>query len=165
MTIAMHQLREIDASTLKHWIDKHEVLLIDVREPKEFAQEHISGAELMPLSAFEPDQIPRSSDQQVVLQCKSGRRSAKAAERMFKAGFTVVTHLKNGLLAWKAAGYPTEGHSSSLTCSQRLTSVVLGSLLLLSGGLGPLMPPWTLFFSVLIGGSLMLVGLTDRQNA
>ena len=51
-----HKLQEIDALTLKQWIDKGEVLVIDVREPAEYVAEHISGAKLMPLSVFDPAQ-------------------------------------------------------------------------------------------------------------
>ncbi len=62
MKTTNQQLKEINAFTLKQWLDNNEVLLIDVREPGEFAVEHISGAKLMPLSQFAPTVIPQDSN-------------------------------------------------------------------------------------------------------
>lgn len=103
-----YQLREVDVSTLKHWLDGGEVVLIDVREPGEYLSEHIPGAQLMPLSTFDPQMLKEMFDVRVVLQCQSGNRSTKAAQKMFEAGFTKVMHLQGGLPTWKAAGYPTK---------------------------------------------------------
>ncbi|PZD71131.1 Inner membrane protein YgaP [Acaryochloris thomasi RCC1774] len=161
MTTAMRQLQEIDALMLKQWIDKHEALLLDVREQDEFAQEHIPGAELMPLSTFDPLSIPQPPNKQVVLQCKSGKRSAKAAQKMFEAGFKHVIHLQGGLLAWKAAGYPTYISEDTSIKPHRVVSIVLGSLILLSTGLGPLVLPSGLLISTLVGASLLLFGCLD----
>lgn len=62
----------------------------------------------MPLSRFDPHQLKGESTQKIVLQCQSGSRSVKAAQKMFEAGFSQVMHLQGGLPTWKAAGYPTQ---------------------------------------------------------
>lgn len=85
-----NQLQEIDAVTLKKWLYQKQALLIDVREPSEFAAEHIPGAKLMSLSGFDPTIIPHNSDRKIVLQCQSGRRSTQAAQKMFGLGFEEV---------------------------------------------------------------------------
>ncbi|WP_262562621.1 rhodanese-like domain-containing protein [Acaryochloris sp. CCMEE 5410] len=54
MTFAMHNLKEIDALTLKQWMDRNEVLLIDVSKPQEFEKSHIPGAKLIPIDKFDP---------------------------------------------------------------------------------------------------------------
>lgn len=161
MPTAMYQLQDIDPPTLNQWMKEQKALLLDVREADEFAQEHIPGAELMPLSTFDPASVPQLIDKQVVLQCKSGKRSAKAAQKMFQAGFKQVIHLQGGLLAWKAAEYPTCMCKDKPISSYRVVSVVLGALILLSTGLGPLALPSGLLISTLFGVSLILFGCID----
>ncbi|MBI1404979.1 MAG: rhodanese-like domain-containing protein [Caulobacter sp.] len=84
-----------------------EALLLDVREPAEFAAERIHGAVNYPLSTFDAAAVLSSLDPaRVILQCGSGKRSAMAAARCQAAGFAVTRHLAGGIGAWKAAGLP-----------------------------------------------------------
>ena len=83
-----------------------EIVLIDVREPSEFAVERIHGALLFPLSTFDPAGLPDAVGKQVVLQCGSGTRSEMAFRKAFAAGVKVRGHLGGGIMAWKAAGLP-----------------------------------------------------------
>jgi adenylyltransferase/sulfurtransferase len=74
--------------------------LIDVREAHEWAIGHIEGARLVPLSTF-PDAIAGlDPSREIVLQCKSGGRSARAAEALIQAGFRNVSNLVGGILRW-----------------------------------------------------------------
>lgn len=88
-------------------LDAHEILLVDVREPNEFAAERIPGALLYPLSTFDPAVLPGPGRETIVFQCGSGVRSAKALAAASGAGVKVVGHLAGGLKAWKEAGLPT----------------------------------------------------------
>lgn len=83
-----------------------EILLVDVREPAEFAAERISGALLYPLSTFDAVRLPPDGPRQLVFHCGSGKRSLAAAERRLAAGATRAAHMRGGMLAWKAAGLP-----------------------------------------------------------
>jgi rhodanese-related sulfurtransferase len=85
-----------------------EILLVDVREPKETDEERIPGAVLAPLSQFDPINLPDPLGRTVVFTCGSGVRSAKAAEIAQAAGFAYDAHLAGGIKAWKAAGLPIE---------------------------------------------------------
>jgi rhodanese-related sulfurtransferase len=87
--------------------DAQEIVLIDVREPVEFAAERIHGALNVPLSAFNPAALPDAGGRTIVLQCAGGKRSAMAVDQCRKAGQAIETHLAGGLAAWKAAGLPT----------------------------------------------------------
>ncbi|MEJ0048024.1 MAG: rhodanese-like domain-containing protein [Rhodospirillales bacterium] len=80
------------------------VVLVDVREPAEYAAEHIEGAVLYPLSGFDPARLPAG---RLVFQCGSGKRSLVALQRALAAGAQHAAHLAGGLLAWKRAGLPT----------------------------------------------------------
>jgi rhodanese-related sulfurtransferase len=82
------------------------ILLIDVREPSEYASERIAGALLYPLSTFDAAMLPDDVPRQVVFHCGSGKRSLTAAERRLGAGQKHAAHLGGGIAAWKAAGLP-----------------------------------------------------------
>jgi rhodanese-related sulfurtransferase len=84
------------------------IVLVDVREPNETALERIPGSVLVPLSEFDPAAIPVPAGCDVVFSCRSGRRSVTASLAAQEQGFAYAAHLAGGILAWKAAGLPTE---------------------------------------------------------
>lgn len=100
--------REIGPADLKTMLAQNQVVLVDVREPDEFAAEHIAGAVNLPLSSFDPARLPQADGKTVVLQCAGGKRSGMALERCAKAQAAIDTHLAGGLGAWKSAGLPVE---------------------------------------------------------
>ena len=83
-------------------------LLVDVREPNEVAVEAYPGAVVVPLSHFDPQEIPGPEGKQVVFACRSGKRSVTASLAAQAAGLAYDKHLAGGMLAWKAAGLPTK---------------------------------------------------------
>jgi len=83
-----------------------QLLLIDVREPAEFAAERIAGALLYPLSTFDASYLPDDGARRVVFHCGSGKRSLAAAEHRLAAGHGHAAHMGGGIAAWKAAGLP-----------------------------------------------------------
>ena len=82
--------------------------LVDVREPNEVQAEAYPGAVVVPLSVFDPADIPDPLGKRVVFACRSGRRSVTASQAAQAAGLPYDSHLAGGILAWKAAGLPTE---------------------------------------------------------
>jgi rhodanese-related sulfurtransferase len=78
--------REIDAQTLRKMLADGSAVIVDVREPDEFAAKHIRD----------------------VLQCAGGNRSGLALDRCASAQSSIDTHLAGGIGAWKAAGLPVE---------------------------------------------------------
>ena len=99
--------KDLTPQQVKAALDAQQILLIDVREPDEFAAEKIAGAVNVPLSMFNPANLPQAHGKTVVLQCAGGKRSAMAVDKCRKANDAVDTHLAGGLAAWKAAGLPT----------------------------------------------------------
>jgi rhodanese-related sulfurtransferase len=76
-------------------------VLIDVREPDEFAAGHVPGARNVPLATL-ADQAGRlDPNAETLLICQSGRRSAAAARQLHRRGFTDVHSVKGGTLAWR----------------------------------------------------------------
>jgi len=99
--------KDLSPREVKAALDAHEILLIDVREPAEFAAERIHGALNFPLSTFDPAALPKADDKTIVFQCGSGKRSATAVDQCRKAGHEIDAHLAGGIMAWKAHGMPT----------------------------------------------------------
>jgi len=91
---------ETNVETLKDRLAKRDVFLLDVREPREWDIARIDGATLIPLGELPKrlSEVPR--DQDVIVQCKSGVRSAKAVNLLREQGFTRVKNLKGGILDW-----------------------------------------------------------------
>jgi rhodanese-related sulfurtransferase len=88
-------------------LNSRQILLIDVREPDEYATRHIAGALLDPLSTLDASFLPPDQPLRVVFQCGSGKRSALAAKARLAAGAPRAAHLAGGMSAWTAAGLPT----------------------------------------------------------
>jgi rhodanese-related sulfurtransferase len=84
------------------------MVLVDVREPNETAVERFPDAVIVPLSDFDASAIPDPQGKEVVFACRSGRRSVTASLAAQQHGFPYASHLAGGILAWKAAGLPTE---------------------------------------------------------
>ena len=84
------------------------MLLVDVREPNEVDAEAYPDAVVVPLSVFDPAAIPDPQGKQVVFACRSGRRSVTASLAAQEKGYPYNCHLAGGILAWKAAGLPTD---------------------------------------------------------
>jgi chemotaxis protein MotB len=101
-------VRNLTADEVARGIAEGRMLLVDVREPNETAHERFPGAVLVPLSAFNPAAIPVSPGCEVVFACRSGRRSVTASVAAQEQGFAYCCQLAGGILAWKAAGLPTE---------------------------------------------------------
>lgn len=84
-----------------------EALIVDVREPAEFAAERVAGALNLPLSTFDPSSLLAVVDPtRVIFQCGSGMRSMKAVVACRLSGLPADRHLAGGIGAWKAAGLP-----------------------------------------------------------
>jgi rhodanese-related sulfurtransferase len=97
-------MQTISVEELKARIDAGETLnLLDVREPGEHAEFNIGGI-LLPLGnirTLEIDEIEGLKDQEVIVYCRSGNRSGQACLVLESAGFTNLTNLTGGMLAWQ----------------------------------------------------------------
>lgn len=100
--------REINAHELANMLAANQAMVVDVREPDEFAGGHIPGSINMPLSAFQPSRLPAPEGRQLVLTCLGGKRSGMALDKCAAAQASVDTHLAGGFGAWAKAGLPVE---------------------------------------------------------
>ncbi len=103
--MTLKDLTPFDVSTL---LAEEKIVLVDVREAKEWVLEHIDGALHFPLSSFDPQKLSTLiSGMPVVFMCAAGVRSVKAVELCQSHGLSCDQHLQGGLQAWKLVGLPT----------------------------------------------------------
>ena len=101
---------EIEVEELKAKIDRHEkFFLLDVRERNEYEISRIDGATLIPLGELPRrlDEIPVDAGE-IVVMCKMGGRSAKAADFLRTKGYAHVKNLSGGVLAWSSRVDPSQ---------------------------------------------------------
>ncbi len=155
------RLKTIDPASLRKLLDQQAVNLVDVREPSEHAGEKIPGSILLPLSKFDPDRVPFDANKLTVLYCRTGNRSAQAAQKLFAAGIDEVTHLEGGMSAWVQAGYPTQVNKNAPISLMRQVQIVAGSLVVIGTVLGAFVSPWFLLLSGFVGSGLVFAGITN----
>ena len=80
--------------------------ILDVRQPEEWIQFHIPGAILIPLGELPSrlNEVPK--DREVVVVCRTGRRSAQGRDILRDAGYSEVTSMAGGVTQWQAQGLP-----------------------------------------------------------
>jgi rhodanese-related sulfurtransferase len=99
------EVQNLSPDDVARGLTEGRMLLVDVREPNETAVERYPDAAIVPLSVFDPSEIPDPKGKQVVFACRSGRRSVTASLAAQDQGYPYKAHLAGGLVAWKAAGY------------------------------------------------------------
>jgi rhodanese-related sulfurtransferase len=106
-SVADHQVQDLTSAEVSKGMEEGRYLLVDVREPNEVAVEAYPGGVVVPLSTFDPKNIPDPLGKQVVFACRSGKRSVTASLAAQAAGLPYDKHLAGGMLGWKEAGLPT----------------------------------------------------------
>jgi len=116
-------VKEICPTTTQEWI-KNGALLVDVREKEEIDQLAYDVPNIIniPLSDFENrfSEIPK--DKEVIMVCKSGTKSLRAAGFLVNKGYTNVVNMQHGIIRWVQKGFPTKGDISAVTGSDSCCS-------------------------------------------
>jgi rhodanese-related sulfurtransferase len=118
-------VKEICPTTTQEWVKKG-ALLVDVREKEEVAELAYDVPNIIniPLSEFEErfNEIPKDRD--VVMVCKGGGRSLRAAGFLINHGYdpNKVVNMKHGIIRWVQKGFPTKGNTSVVTGSDSCCS-------------------------------------------
>lgn len=116
-------VKEICPTTTQSWV-KNGALLVDVREKDEVAELAYDVPNIIniPLSEFEErfNEIPLDKD--VVVVCRSGARSLRAAGFLVNHGYTKVVNMEHGMIRWATKGFPTKGNTASVLQNSQNTS-------------------------------------------
>lgn len=102
-------IASISPSEAAKMFSEQKAIIVDVREDDEWKAQHIAGAIHIPLAQVESrlGELTQYKDSTVIMQCRSGKRSAKAAGTLQAAGFTKVYNLTGGIIAWDKDGLST----------------------------------------------------------
>lgn len=103
-----NQVTMVDTETVLGWLEKDEVVVVDVREQHEYDAGHIKGAILRPLSTWDSDELPPVPEgKHLLLHCRSANRCGTASQHLIADGYEgPINRLAGGMLAWQAAGAP-----------------------------------------------------------
>jgi rhodanese-related sulfurtransferase len=99
-------VKSIGPATLKSWLDTGEAIVIDVREHREYASEHIEGSALIPLNSLHPGALPPHKGKKLVMLCRSGNRSMFACMKLNGAVPAEIYNLDGGIRGWVMQGLP-----------------------------------------------------------
>jgi rhodanese-related sulfurtransferase len=103
------RVTHLDINDVKRGIADGSMLVIDVREPHEYAMGRIPGALSLPLSRFDPSDIPLDTGKRIVFSCAAGVRSVQALMLAQQAGLKLTEHYRGGFKEWAMAGEAIEG--------------------------------------------------------
>jgi rhodanese-related sulfurtransferase len=89
---------------------KQGALLLDVREPHEYAEVRAPGSLLVPLGQLmsRVEEFRAFENKPILVICRSGARSSAAADKLMHGGFKSVYNVQGGIIAWEKAGLPVE---------------------------------------------------------
>lgn len=92
---------------LRSTMPGNQPIVIDVREPREYKRSHIVEAQSIPLSTLLQGGLVLAEDRPIVVVCRTGRRSRRAAAILASLGYRDISILEGGMHAWETAGYLT----------------------------------------------------------
>ena len=141
------------------------VNILDVRTPAEYEQVHAEGARSAPLDGLDPLAIEATrqaaSQEPLFVICKSGRRAAKACEKLMGAGVVNIFNIQGGTDAWVQAGLPVEQGARATISLERQVRIGAGLLVVLGVVLGWHVHQAFHLLSAVVGAGLVFAGVTD----
>ena len=138
----------------------HTAVLIDIREPDEFAREHVAEAIHAPLSVFDQVPLKLPDGRDVIYTCRTGNRTGVNCARLSARVPGEAFVLEGGLDAWKAEGLATRADKSKPIELMRQVQMTAGGLVLLGAALGLLIHPAFWGLSAFVGAGLFVAGAT-----
>ncbi len=157
MTAVLHKL---SPQEVRDRIADGRAVLVDIREPDEFARSHVAGAHSQPLSAWEQSHLTIDPDADVVFTCRTGMRTAGACERLAARVTGDAYVLDGGLDAWRAAGLPLAEDRGAPMEINRQVQITAGLMILAGVVLGFLVAPGWFGLSAFVGAGLTFAGLS-----
>mgnify|MGYP003334294578 CR=1 FL=1 len=143
---------------LAEQLASHQVQVVDVREPMEFASGHIAGSINVPLSRLGQADLPSGP---IVLVCQSGNRSGQGLRQLLERGHPhSVNDLAGGLPHWQQAGFPLRKLKNAPLPLMRQVMIAVGAMLIGLTALAVTVSPWFLAAIGAIACGLLFAGLT-----
>jgi rhodanese-related sulfurtransferase len=154
-------VKNIDAKTLKKWLENNEVVIIDVREPAEHEAAKISGSNLLPVASICKDLLPQCRNKKLVLHCHSGKRSSNACQKLISEDPNLeIYNLEGGISAWNDAQYEIQSSGKFFLPLDRQVQLTIGLGVFSGSFLGYLVSPVFFLLSGFFGAGLIFAGLS-----
>jgi rhodanese-related sulfurtransferase len=151
-------MREIDARAAMAMVKAGEAVVVDVREPGEFAGGHLPGAHNIPLGQLSGARLEPQAGKTLLLVCASGMRSARGCAALGPQ--TGAVSLAGGVKAWRAAGGEVEGSGAGVIPLDRQVLIAAGALVLFGVLMSLFVSPRWVLLSGFVGAGLMFAGLS-----
>lgn len=135
-------------------------VLVDIREPDEFARIHVKGALSRPISAFEAAHLTIEPGRDVVFTCKTGMRTGANCARLAARVEGEAFVLDGGLDGWAKAGLPLETDAKAPLEMFRQVQIGAGALVLIGTILGLTVHPGFFAIPAFVGAGLTFAGVT-----
>ena len=156
----MVEVREIEVSEARRWLDEGRAELIDIRDPGERSQMRIPEARWIPLTGVEAGLKAELNQKIGIFHCRSGRRTQVHADKLATVGYPETYILGGGIEAWKKAGYSVDSDSKAPIEIMRQVQIAAGGLVLLGVVLGASVHAGFFGLSAFIGAGLVFSGAT-----
>lgn len=162
----MLDVKTMSVTELKQRLLDNSILLVDVREPHEFAAGAIDGAVNLPLSSFSNSlaTVTNEANKEIVIYCHSGQRSQQAAKILLAANSELtVYNLIGGIVSWQREEKSTASLApvgKPLTKVENQQQVIIGSVILIAAMLSFILPTVSLVMTMFIGLGLIRNGVT-----
>jgi rhodanese-related sulfurtransferase len=154
-------VKNIDAKTLKKWLENNEAILIDVREPAEHEAEKIYGSNLLPLANVCKSSLPGYENKKLVLHCRGGKRSLSACQKLISEDPNLeIYNLEGGISAWNAEGCEIKTSGKFFLSLDRQVQLAIGLGVLIGSVLGYFASPNFFLLSGFFGAGLIFAGLS-----
>ena len=156
----MTTLTPIDPQSLARKLKSRELTLIDIREPDEYAREHIEGAVSLPLSRLEAGHVALRGATPVAFTCRTGMRTNSNCDRLAAYVGEPAFVLDGGLDGWKKAGLATNADRKAPLEIMRQVQITAGAIVVTGVILAATVNPAFIWLSGFIGAGLVFAGST-----
>jgi sulfur-carrier protein adenylyltransferase/sulfurtransferase len=121
LEVIRSRIEELDVAQARDEIERGEAVLLDTREPHEFEDSHLEGATLVPPATVSEriEELVPDRSQRVILYCRTGSRSARAADQLQTLGYENVANVAGGIEAWQELDLPVVA-PEGMTREQRM---------------------------------------------
>ncbi|KQS57559.1 hypothetical protein ASG17_02250 [Brevundimonas sp. Leaf363] len=156
----MTSLTPLKPADVAERLKARRAVLVDIREPDEFAREYVSGAVHAPLSRIDAPSLERHAGRDIIYTCRTGNRTATNGVKLASCVPGQAFVLEGGLDAWKAHGLPVQADRSQPIELMRQVQMTAGGLILIGAALGLLVHPAFWGLSAFVGAGLFVAGAT-----
>ncbi len=154
------QIQTLNPAAVAERLRAGKAILVDIREPDEFARRHVKGALSRPLSAFEAAHLKIEAGRDVVFTCRSGMRTGANCDRLAAAVDGPAFILEGGVDGWAGAGFPVVEDRKAPMEIMRQVQLIAGLMVLAGVALGLAVHPGFFALSAAMGAGLATAGAT-----